>query len=113
MRVAVIFLAMVVAAGLIPGAQCVLKCAEPASAPPCHQAPGKQSPEPRGTCDSLMMTGESTALRTAHQEVDSGHWVVLPDAAAHLIPAAVPLKLASFRQLPGPPGDARPLVLRI
>jgi len=112
MRAAVILLAMAVTASLIPGMQCVVKCAEPAGIPPCHRSSGKPAPIPRENCESVMMAGESAVLRSAAVGVDSGYGAILPDIAAPLSAASTQLKLASFRHLP-PPLDARHIVLRI
>ena len=109
----VLFLAVVVATGLIPGAECVVRCAEPASTPPCHHAPGKQAPTPRGACDSLMLAGESPVMRSASHGIDNGEPVILPQAAGLTRPAATALLLAWFRQPARPPDGAYNVVLRL
>jgi len=113
MRVVVIFLAMAVAAGLIPAAQCVVTCAEPAGIPPCHRSSGKQTPTPRGSCDSMMMAGESAVLRPAEVGVYTSQTAILADVAGLIIPSASPLELASFRHIRPVPRDAHHLVLRL
>ena len=113
MRATAILLAMAVTAGLVPAAQCVVRCAEPLNSPPCHRSSGKQAPKPRGNCDSIMLAGESAALRPADAGTDTGNTAILPDAAAPVTPSAAPLELALFHRQPLTPRNARHLVLRL
>src|SRR6185369_17926217 len=66
MRVAALFLALLAASTPVSSAQCMVKCFEYPSHPPCHQhAPASPSPSSQAACDTFMVAGEAQSLRFA------------------------------------------------
>jgi hypothetical protein len=115
MRVVALFLAMLAASTMVSSAQCLVRCSEPPSHPPCHrQTPSKHPPAAQPACDSLMVAGEALSLRLAVSPLTPGPTAGVPKPVAPPLPAA-PSMIAAERwdAPPHSPLAAGLLVLRI
>jgi hypothetical protein len=110
MRLAVIYLVLLLACNAISDVQCVVQCATPPSHPPCHhRSPAKHCPAAQQLCEASVPSSE---IRT------SGCAGVAPVAmaAVAVIPYAEPVQAIQLPHPQSPARDALPngtIVLRI
>ena len=115
MRVAALFLALLAASTPVSSAQCMVKCFEYPSRPPCHQhAPASPSPSSQAACDSFMVAGEARSLRFAISPPSSSMFTGGETSVTATVLPAHALGAAKLRELSPPiPISAQRAVLRI
>src|SRR5438552_14041404 len=104
-RAAAMLLALAVLATVASSAQCVVRCIDPVTPPPCHHhAPTKQNP-PAQACAAAMLPGESRA--------HSAPVAITPLAAPLEFTALSPVRVIVPEPLIPPTSPDPPSVLRI